>query len=118
MDIPEVIILGKFAVLIKGDDDAQGPFHGGADHVRIEASGIREGLLRDYTTRSEARRDLFDYIEVFYNRLRRHSYLGYCTPAEFEVTRFFPQQFQFYYQGMVDQRGGLMDWACGQASKL
>jgi Integrase core domain. len=33
----------------------------------------------DYTTRAEARRDLFDYIEVFHNRLRRHSYLGYCT---------------------------------------
>jgi putative transposase len=42
---------------------------------------------RNYTTRAEARRDLFDYIEVFYNRLRRHSYLGYCTPAEFEVMR-------------------------------
>lgn len=42
---------------------------------------------RDYTTRAEARRDLFDYIEVFYNRQRRHSYLGYCTPAEFEVMR-------------------------------
>ena len=42
---------------------------------------------RIYQSREEARADLFDYIEVFYNRLRRHSYLGYCTPAEFEVMR-------------------------------
>ena len=37
--------------------------------------------------KEEDRRDLFDYIEVFYNRQRRHSYLGYYTPAEFEVMR-------------------------------
>jgi len=42
LDIPKVIIPVKFAVLIKGDDDAQGPFHGGADHVCAEAGGIRE----------------------------------------------------------------------------
>jgi putative transposase len=42
LDIPKVIILDKFAVLIKGDDDAQGPFHRGADHVRFEAGGIRK----------------------------------------------------------------------------
>lgn len=27
---------------------------------------------------------VFEYIEVFYNRLRRHSALGYISPAEFE----------------------------------
>ncbi len=27
---------------------------------------------------------LFDYIEVFYNQQRRHSAIGYATPAEFE----------------------------------
>ena len=42
MDIPIVIIPGKFAVLIKRDDDAQGPFYRGADHVCPEAGGIRE----------------------------------------------------------------------------
>ena len=37
-----------------------------------------------FRTRREARQAIFDYIEVFYNRQRRHSYLGYLSPAEFE----------------------------------
>jgi len=37
-----------------------------------------------YRTRLEARREVFWYIEVFYNRQRRHSRLGYLSPAEFE----------------------------------
>lgn len=36
-----------------------------------------------YATRSEARQSLFEYIEVFYNRVRRHSALGYLTPTQF-----------------------------------
>ena len=36
-------------------------------------------------THDEARRSLFEYIEVFYNRRRRHSTLGYRSPAEFEA---------------------------------
>jgi putative transposase len=39
---------------------------------------------RNYRTRDEARADIFDYIEVFYNRQRRHSYLGQISPCEFE----------------------------------
>ena len=34
--------------------------------------------------RAEARSSLFEYIEVFYNRSRRHSSLGYLSPAEYE----------------------------------
>lgn len=41
-------------------------------------------LHRRYSTREEARRDIFDYIEVFYNNIRMHSYLGYLSPREFE----------------------------------
>jgi len=37
-----------------------------------------------YRTREEARADIFDYIEVFYNRKRRHGYLGKISPAAFE----------------------------------
>ena len=38
----------------------------------------------DYQTREEAKASIFDYIEVFYNRLRRHSSLGFKSPAEYE----------------------------------
>jgi putative transposase len=39
---------------------------------------------RQYATRDEARADVFDYIERFYNPKRRHSTLGYVSPIEFE----------------------------------
>ena len=37
-----------------------------------------------YATRDEARASIFEYVEVFYNRVRRHSTLGYVAPAEYE----------------------------------
>lgn len=37
-----------------------------------------------YSSRTEARQSLFEYIEVFYNQQRRHSYLGYVSPEEYE----------------------------------
>ena len=40
---------------------------------------------RQYRTREEAKQDIFEWIEVFYNRQRRHSTLGYRSPAEFEA---------------------------------
>jgi putative transposase len=39
---------------------------------------------RGYRTREEARADIFDYIEVFYNRTRRHSHLGDVNLEAFE----------------------------------
>ena len=39
---------------------------------------------RIYKTRDLARSDVFDYIEVFYNRNRRHSHLGGVSPEAFE----------------------------------
>ena len=36
-------------------------------------------------TREDARQDMFEWIEVFYNRTRRHATLGYRSPAEFEA---------------------------------
>ncbi|MBI3610869.1 MAG: IS3 family transposase, partial [Nitrospirae bacterium] len=36
-----------------------------------------------YTTRQAAEADMFEYIEVFYNRKRRHSTLGYTSPIQF-----------------------------------
>jgi putative transposase len=40
--------------------------------------------FEDYQTREEARRSIFEYIEVFYNRERRHSALNYVSPVNFE----------------------------------
>jgi transposase InsO family protein len=37
-----------------------------------------------FATREGARKEVFEYIEVWYNRQRRHSSLGYVSPAEFE----------------------------------
>ena len=38
----------------------------------------------DYATRAQERASLFEYIEVFDNRVRRHSSLGYKSPVEYE----------------------------------
>lgn len=46
---------------------------------------------RRYRTRAQARQDIFAYIEGFYNRHRRHSSLGYLSPADFE---------QLYYHSL------------------
>jgi transposase InsO family protein len=58
------------------------------DNAAVEsffASLKRERVNRvRYRTRDQARADLFDYIEVFYNRKRRHSYVGYYSPVDFE----------------------------------
>ncbi len=39
---------------------------------------------KTYRTRAEAKADVFDYIERFYNPIRRHSTIGYISPIEFE----------------------------------
>ena len=41
--------------------------------------------FEDYQTRAEARGSIFEYIEVFYNRERRHSALSYLSPMHFEL---------------------------------
>ena len=40
---------------------------------------------RQYATKAEATRDIFAYIEGFYNAKRRHSTIGYMSPTEFEM---------------------------------
>jgi len=41
---------------------------------------------RTYRTRDEANADLFEYIEMFYDRTRRHSHVGDVNPEAFEQT--------------------------------
>jgi putative transposase len=42
---------------------------------------------QNFQTRSQAQLSIFEYIEVFYNRIRRHSSIGYVSPAQFELQR-------------------------------
>ena len=44
----------------------------------LKTERVHHRLYRD---RAEARRDIFEYIEVFYNRVRLHSTLGYLSPV-------------------------------------
>jgi transposase InsO family protein len=46
----------------------------------------------DYATREQAKASVFEYIEVFYNRVRRHSSLGFVSPAQFEQTHNRPHR--------------------------
>jgi transposase InsO family protein len=40
-----------------------------------------------FVTRAQAKSQLFEYVEIYYNRQRLHSSLGYLSPAEFELSR-------------------------------
>ncbi len=40
--------------------------------------------FQTYETREQAKRSIFEYIEIFYNNQRRHSFLNYLSPDEFE----------------------------------
>ena len=47
-------------------------------------STVKSELGEHFDSNGEAKMELFDYIEVFYNQRRRHSTLGQISPAEFE----------------------------------
>ena len=59
------------------------------DNAPMESffASLKKELVRDedYQTREDARASIFEYIEVFYNRFRRHSSLGYLSPSEYEM---------------------------------
>lgn len=58
------------------------------DNAPMESffASLKKELIHDaaFATREEARAAIFEYIEVFYNGQRRHSSLGYVSPAEYE----------------------------------
>lgn len=59
---------------------------GSAINEDCEAHKRRETGRGSFESRDEARRMIFEWIEVFYNRQRLHSSLGYKSPADFEGT--------------------------------
>ena len=89
--------------------DRGSPYASGDYQARLAAAGIRCSMSRRgdcfdnapvesffstlktelvyqqrFATRQEARQAIFEYVEVFYNRKRRHSALGYLSPVKFE----------------------------------
>jgi putative transposase len=51
----------------------------------LKTERIKRRIYRD---RADARRDVFDYIELFYNPRRRHSHLGRVSPVAYEEAYF------------------------------
>ena len=58
------------------DNAAMESFYG-----RYKSTSVR---TREFEDTSEARNNAFEYIEVFYNRFRKHASLGYQSPVQFE----------------------------------
>ena len=58
------------------------------DNAAMESffSSLKTERIRKtiYRTRAQAKADVFDYVECFYNPTRRHSTLGYLSPIDFE----------------------------------
>lgn len=64
------------------------------DNAVVESffSNLKNELIhhRRFATREQARAEIFDYIELFYNRQRAHAYLQYRSPVEYENARREP----------------------------
>jgi len=60
------------------------------DNAVLESfhASLKKDLIhrRSWPTKAEARTAVFDYVEAFYNRRRRHSTLGMLSPAQFETS--------------------------------
>ena len=67
------------------------------DHAKLD-----HPAWRIYDTRDEAKSDIFDYIEMFFNSKRRHSYLGYISPQDYELAE--------NATGWVSTKAGEVQW--------
>jgi transposase InsO family protein len=55
--------------------------------LQVTRGGFYEWVhRRNYATRDEARADLFDYVDRFYNQRRLRSTIGYMSPAAYEAS--------------------------------
>ena len=56
------------------------------DNAPVESffATLKKELHMRYQNHDEARRDIFEYIEVWYNRKRKHSAIGYLSPVQYE----------------------------------
>ena len=68
---------------MKDEEDGRGIEH--ATKFYMNKNLKRERIKRRiYTTRDEARAEIFDYIEMFYNPKRRHGFNEKMSPADYE----------------------------------
>ncbi len=80
--------VGAAARLLPGSDRKDLAIQALAGSETVSDLAARHGVSRKFVhqlrfhTREEARTAVFEYIEVFYNRQRLHSAIGYRTPAE------------------------------------
>ena len=87
---PEQYTSTEFAALLEAHKITQSFSRPGQcwDNAVAESwfASLKEECIhrQSWPTRAQVRRAVFDYIEVFYNRQRLHSSLGYLTPAEYE----------------------------------
>ena len=84
---------GEYQRLLKSHDMIQSLSRKGNCHDNAVAESFFSHLKneltyhRDFKDQDEARSSIFDYIEVFYNRLRIHQTLNYKTPVEYEMMK-------------------------------
>jgi transposase len=79
LDISDSAIHGWRRELAEHGQEA---FPGKGHQTALEEENRR--LKREYASHDEARLALFTYVEVYYNRIRRHSTLGYLSPFSYE----------------------------------
>ena len=59
-------------------------FDNASDESFFHTLKVEEEYGQTYETRQETKSSIFEYIEIFYNRKRRHPYLGLASPLDFE----------------------------------
>jgi putative transposase len=70
----------EFIELLEGHDVIQSMSGKGNCYDTLKTKLV---YFEKYRTRTEARWSIFEYVEIFYNRIRKHSYSGYVSPVDF-----------------------------------
>ena len=76
--------VGQFPFAPRHDEGRQTRAHLSRDESFFSSLKTERTAAKLYRTRAQAKADVFDYIECFYNPRRRHSTLDYLSPMEFE----------------------------------
>ena len=60
-------------------------------NTSVSFTGRLQKNVLSYATREQAKQDIFEYMEIFYNRKRRHSFNNQLSPVEYEK-RYITQE--------------------------